>query len=146
MVDLIAADITHIPIIAAEMRPHDVVECEAFGDNPADALRKAFNRSLWSLTAIEDDEPIAMMGVISQNMIEGKGVPWMLGTEAIYNNPRPIVTFGKPVISMMRETFSSLENLVSMDNTRAISFLQHFGWKISQDVYTVGDVQFVRFS
>lgn len=135
----------HIPHLAANMRAHDRRECAAFGKAPYTALEHALKSSLWALTAMED-EPVAMLGVSPRSMIEGIGVPWMLGTERIYDSGRALVALVPPVVAEMRASFERLENVVSKDNDRAISFLRHFGWRVSDEVVPVGGVEFVRFS
>lgn len=142
---LVAADPAHIPHLAATMRPVDVVEVGAFGRSPEGALRHSLASSLWALTVFENGDPIAMLGVTPKNMMLGSGVPWMLGSERIYRNARALVSLAPIVISEMRSTFPILENLVSVDNARAHSFLRHCGWQLSEEITEVGGVQFVRF-
>ena len=143
---LVAAEPSHIPALAEAMRDWDVTECAAMGHSPAEALRDGLGRSLWALTALVDDEPVAMMGVCPLSMIEGTGVPWMLGTEAVYRGARELVRYGPAIISEMEETFPTLSNFVAADNDRAIRFLKHWGWRISSKRVAVGGIDFVEFS
>jgi hypothetical protein len=142
--ELVAADSSHIDYLAANMREADVIECEAAGHSPKRALEGALRCSYWSLTAINDN-PQAMLGVGSLNMITGEGIPWMLGTEVIYDNPRLIVQWAPRVIGLMLNTFDALENLCSSDNSRALSFLKHVGFEVSPEEQEIGGVNFVRF-
>lgn len=128
------------------MRPHDVSECAAFGLRPAAALYRALASSLWALTALVDDEPHAMVGVASLSMMEGIGEPWMLGTERIYDHGRDLVRHTPAILAEMFSTFSRLENIVSADNDRAISFIRYAGFELCDDVRMVGGVPFIDFA
>lgn len=142
--NLVPAEQAHIPLIA--MRDADKRECEAFGHTPAAALENALRSSLWALTAMFDGEPHAMLGVTPLSMVEGIGVPWMLGSDRIYDSGRELVRVVPPVVAEMHESFGRLENYVSADNGRAIAFLRHFDFELSGDVRIVGGVPFLRFS
>ncbi len=142
---LIPAEQEHIPALASRMREADRIEVGAFGKTPARALRLGLSSSLWALTAIVDDEPHAMMGVSSLNMIEGVGVPWMLGSEKIYDHARDLIRYGPRIIAEMQASFERLENAVHVENVRAIRFLRHFGFTLSDEREPYGGLQFVRF-
>ena len=145
MIDLVPATALHIPFLAKHMRPDDIAECVAMGRDPAGALFHGLSSSLWALTALVDDEPHAMMGVVSRSMIEGIGVPWMLGTERVYDHARELVRFGPTIIDEMHATFGYLENIVSVDNARAQRFLTHVGFEICDVPINVGGISFVHF-
>ena len=135
----------HIPHLAENMRLDDVAECAAFGSSPAEALTSGLRGSLWALTAIED-EPVAMLGVSPKSMIEGIGVPWMLGTERVYDSGRALLSLAPPVIAEMAETFPTLENYVSATNEPALRFLRWAGFEIWPEPVQVGGVSFLRFA
>jgi hypothetical protein len=127
------------------MRDADRIEVGALGRSPEQALRAGLGASLWALTALVDEEPHAMIGVAPKNMMEGLGVPWMLGSESIYDHGRELVRYGPGIIAEMRRSFERLENIVHIENHRAIRFLRHFGWEISDEPVTIGGIDFVRF-
>lgn len=142
---LVEADSTHIPFLAEHMRPDDVRECAACGHDPFGALERSLKTSLWAITAIVDDEPHAMMGVASRNLLEGIGVPWMLGTERAYDHARDLVRYAPAIIDEMHRDFPHLENLVSADNDRALRFLRHVGFEFRSEISMVSSVPFVHF-
>jgi hypothetical protein len=143
---LTPAELAHIPPIAANMRDADRLEAAAFGQSPRRALTSALASSLWALTALVDDEPHAMLGVTPRSMFEGTGSPWMLGSERIYDHARDLVRYGPGIIAEMRSSFERLENVVHVGNHRAIRFLRHFGFDVSEQPEVYGGVEFVRFS
>lgn len=141
---LVEASYEHIPHLAQNMREADVREVRALGRSPADALKAGLDASLWALTAIED-EPVAMLGVASRSMIEGVGVPWMLGTERVYASGRALLELSPPVIGEMMATFTRLENIVDANNVRALRFLRWSGFEVGEEPIEMGGVQFLRF-
>ena len=142
---LVEASPVHIPYLAEHMRAADVEECAAYGRRPATALSSALGASLWAMTAIVDDEPHAMMGVSSLSMMGSVGVPWMLGTDRVYDHARDLARYAPLILSEMHGTFDTLENYVSTGNARALRFLRHAGFEICEGVTMVGGIPFVRF-
>lgn len=128
------------------MRDADRIEIGAFGRTPWSALRSGLAASVWALTAMVEDEPHAMLGVAPINVMEGVGVPWMLGSERIYSHARDFIRYGPDIIAEMGRGFERLENMVHVDNGRAIRFLRHFGFSFSDSRETYGGIDFVRFS
>lgn len=100
---------------------------------------------LWTLTALIDDKPEAMFGVVPLSLVESHGTPWFLGTEAIYDQGRSMLTKGRDVMAHMRRTFSRLENVVAADNARAIRMLRAWGFEVGDSQEVHGGVAFVRF-
>jgi hypothetical protein len=144
-VNLVAAEPEHIPFLAEHMREADRNECRACGRGPTEGLQSALGSSVWALTALLDGEPHAMMGVAPLNMIEGAGIPWMLGTERIYDSARLLVRHGPAIVGEMRKLFPTLTNMVAADNHRAKRFIRHFGWEINERQTIVGGVAMQRF-
>lgn len=142
---LVEARPSHIPFLAQHMRGADVLECGAFGRTPRAALSSGLGSSLWALTAIVDDAPHAMMGVTSTSMIAGLGVPWMLGTERVYDHARDLARWTPIIIGEMHKTFPVLENLVWVGNDRAIRFIRRAGFEICDAPINVGGTAFVHF-
>ncbi len=115
------------------------------GHDPKAALRAARRRSLWSLTVLADGVPIAMLGLVALNLVEGVGVPWFLGTDAVYKQGRSFLVKGLPVIAHMRQTTPTLVNLVSADNDRAIRLLKRWGFGIGDKREVHGGLDFLPF-
>lgn len=142
---LVEASPSHIPFLAEHMRSADVMECTAIGRSPQEALSTALRSSLWALTAIVDDEPHAMLGVTSRNMIEGVGVPWMLGTERVYDHGRDLLRYSPQILAEMHASFPVLENLVSADNVRALRYIRRVGFEFRLEPHIIGGIAFVHF-
>jgi hypothetical protein len=146
VIELVPASITHVGPIASRMREWDVREAAAFGHSPKQALRLGLTASLWSLTAQVDGRPEAMLGLCPASLIEGRGTPWMLGTDEVYRHGRALAAGWQPLIARMLVDCPLLENWVAAGNRRAITFLRHVGFEVGEDVREIGGVGMVRFS
>lgn len=145
MIEIVPATPAHVGTIAARMREWDRIEARAFGHSPKQALRVGLNASLWALTAKVDGRPEAMIGLTPVSMIEGRGIPWMLGTDAVYGQARGIARMMRQVVSQMRADCPRLENWVAVGNVRARSFLRHVGFGFDDEPLDVGGVDMLRF-
>ena len=122
------------------------MECEALGRKPKEALRLALRTSTSAFTALNRDRrPVAMLGVCSTNLLCGHGVPWMLGTDEVFDCGRDLLELGPRIIGSWAETFSVMENIVAAENVKAIRLLRHWGAEIGDAVETHGGVAFVPF-
>jgi hypothetical protein len=145
-IELKPARLVHTGPIAARIREMDRIECEALGKTPKAAIRWGLATSLSAYTAIGDGKPVAMIGVAAENMLEGRGTIWMLGTDDVFKSGRALMTYGPLLIEMWLERFKVIENIVSIDNARAINLLQRLGFTIDiTDVRIHGGVEFIPF-
>lgn len=145
MIDLVRASPAHVGRIANRMRASDMAECAALGLAPKQALRKSLIASVLAYTAKIDGRPEGMFGVTPGNTIEGIGHPWMLATDAAFDCARQLLTAGPGLIALMHRRFRRLENMVSVENERAIRMLGRWGFEVGDEQMMVGGVPFVRF-
>jgi hypothetical protein len=142
---LVPARLTHVGWLATNMREIDRIECEALGRSGKDALRSGLRCSLSAYTAMEGGRPLAMLGVVPVDLLSGRGVVWMLGTEDVYRHGRALLTLCPLVIGDWLETFRLLDNIISADNHRAIRLLKRLGFTVSDEAQAHGGVEFVSF-
>lgn len=116
------------------------------GRTPKQALRLGLLTSSEVWTAKVDGRPEAMFGLVITSALGGKGVPWMLGTDAIYRHPREMICHGEKVLRRWLDSTPSLSNYVSVDNARAIRVLRRWGCQIGWKVIMHGDTGFVSFT
>lgn len=118
----------------------------AFGRSPKDALRLSLRTSFHALTALDEaGNVIAMFGVAPVDMLSGKGSPWFLGTEDVFDYARDLMHRGPRIIAWFQDTFPEMQNLVSRENVKAIRLLKAWGATIDHEPQTVGGVEFVPF-
>lgn len=127
------------------MREADRTECAALGRSPKEGLRIGLRMSLNPITALVDDKPEAMFGAVPVSMVGGRAIVWMLGTDEVYRHGRALMALGPKIVDDMLSTFRSLENVVSVDNSRAIRFLARMGFHVGGPVRDYGGVGFVPF-
>lgn len=143
---LVGASLTHVGPLANNLRAIDRLECEALGRKPKEALRLALRTSLHALTALDaSGRPICMFGVCPAGLLTGNGVPWLLATDALFDHATDLMRAGPKVLRWWFETFDRLENIISVENARAIALLRHWGAEIGTDVQTLRGVEFVTF-
>lgn len=140
------AHIRHINRLANRMREVDRVECLATGRQPKQALRHCLNGSTLAWTVLKDNKPVGMFGVLPLSIIEGRGAPWFLGTDELLTGARQWIKWGPGFVEAMQGDFPRLQNIVAIDNHRAIRVLKALGFAVSTETVIVGGVAMVRFS
>jgi hypothetical protein len=146
MITLVPASPAHIGTIAARMRAADRIECVAMGLSPKGALRSGLRASSLCLTAKVDGRAEAMIGLVVANALCGEGVPWLLGTEAVYDHPRAMLRRGPRILAAMLDSTPRLSNLVAVQNIRAIRFLRRLGFAMGGEVIMHGGTGFITSS
>lgn len=144
-VELVLSRLVDVGPIASRMRAADRVECAALGRTPKEGLRIGLRMSIKPITVLIDGRAEAMMGAVPTSMIGGKALVWMLATDEVYHHPRAFALLGPRVIADMLATFRELENIVSVENERAIRFLTHIGFHVGGSVQHHRSVAFVPF-
>lgn len=115
------------------------------GRGPKTALRMSLATSLHALTALVDGKPAAMFGVSPLSMLEGKGVPWFLGTDEVLHHARELLTIGRRIVAWWHDDFAVMENIVSSENVAAIRLLKRWGADVGGKPATYGGLEFVPF-
>lgn len=88
---------------------------------------------------------LAMLGVCPVGLLSGRGTPWLLGTDAVFDHARALIDLGPKVIGWWREEFSELSNVVSSENTKAIRLLRYWGAEVGSETQMIGGAEFVPF-
>lgn len=127
------------------MRAIDRIECEAMGHSPKAALRAGLMNSSLCFTATVDGKPECMFGLVVNNALCGKGTPWFLGSDAVYEHPREMLRYGPHFVRAFCDSTPHLSNLVSCENDRAIRFLRRLGFTIEEQPVPIGGAEFLRF-
>jgi hypothetical protein len=129
------------------MREHDRRECEAFGRSPKNALRISLRTSFHALTATDEQGAVlAMFGVMAMDILGRTGSPWFLGTDRVFDYARDLMERGPRIIAWWQQDFDVMENIVSVENRKAIRLLEKWGAQIGTRTQVHGGVEFVPFS
>ena len=145
-IKIVPAELRHVGYLARHMRAIDVIECEAMGRSAKQALRVGVLTSAKAWTAMVDNRPAAMFGVIVESALTGEAVPWFLGTPEVYRHPRLLLRWGRGIIHRLHDSRLTLRNLVSAQNTQAIRLLGRWGFMVEKEEVDVRGVMFRRFS
>lgn len=140
----------HVPHLAARMRAADRREVMAsHGHNPTDALRGSLERSEAAWTLMVHGQPAAMGGVTpAGSILSLTGRPWLLGTEGLYQAPRPwLARQSRLYVDAMRRLFPRLENWCHADNSLSLRWLRWCGFVIESAPrpYGLAGEPFYRF-
>lgn len=130
MISIVAAEARHINRIAKNIAEIDELECRMLGHSPKQALRLGLRMSSICGTALLDDQPIAMFGVVPENLIEGKGSAWLLLTKKGRQQHRALVVLGKQITEILHKEAEILHNHVHASNDRAIRWLEYLGFTV----------------
>ena len=124
--------------VATHLRADDVRELRAVqGDHcdPMQALRQACAASSMLRTiSAPDGEPIALFGVAPLSLMDGRGSPWLLGTDRVAQFPRFMIEEGRKVVAQMQEYFPLLENYVDVRNRISVRWLACIGFTLDEPV------------
>lgn len=135
----------HARDLAPRLRAIDRIECEAMGRSAAQALRHGVIASARVWTALIDDVPQAMFGVVVGSAAEGEAIAWFLGSDRVGEAARCLIGRGPRIIAAMHEHGRVLRNFVSAENRPAIRLLEHWGFAVDADRIAVRGVAFRRF-
>ena len=144
-VQIVPAAFRQVNRLARDMRAVDRMECLAMGRTPKQALRHGIMASQWAQTALVDGEPCAMFGIVVTSALTGEGVPWFLGTDAVFHHGRDLIAKGPAILRRMGDSCQRLSNVVSADNSRAIRLLMRWGFTVDPEHIRVGGSAFRRF-
>jgi hypothetical protein len=118
--------------LSDRLRAADVEEIRAAsGLAPAEALRRSyeFSSHVWAVREF-DGLPIALWGVGPLSLVEGRGCPWLLATDAFEGLGPDIARLSRPLMAAMRDLYPYLENRVDTRHTKAVRWLSWLGFTI----------------
>lgn len=129
--------------LAPAMRHWDKFEA-GYTDNDlalTGVLVDSINRSSQCFAAVDSGgDVVAVFGVVDGEVM---GIPWMLATDSLYQHKRDLVKISKVYADKWGEQFPLLSNYVYEENTKAISYLKHLGFKFIKRKED-GFIQFVK--
>ena len=142
---LVPAAAHHVGPLAARLRRIDRIECAAMGLSATAALDRGLATSAQCWTALVDDLPQAMFGVVVESAATGDAVPWFLGSDEVAAHGSALVRLGPSIVRAMHRHGRTLRNYVSAENCRAIRLLTHWGFVVLPDPIPVRGVPFRLF-
>lgn len=126
--------------LAPRLRAADVEEIRAAsGLAPAEAVCRSYDFSthVWAVREFAG-RPIgpavaplvALWGVGPLSLVEGRGCPWLLASDAFEAFGLDIARLSRPLLARMRGHYPRLENRVDARHVRAVRWLSWLGFTI----------------
>lgn len=131
MVEFVQPMQRHVLELAEHIRPADRVELAACGfDDPQRAIEASLAWSTHMVAAVAEGRCGAIMGVSPLSMLEGRGSPWMLGTDLVVKHRRALMAHTPAYIRAMLHAYPHLVNYVHADNDVAVRWLRRAGFTL----------------
>lgn len=139
----------HAQYVQSRLRPNDLKECEIHNVTPFVALHApVMEKNGIALTALYDDEPVAMFGVVPFDEALGDldmGTIWMLGTNRLNHLQKSFYKTTKQFVDWAVTKYDYVENVVPLDHKRTILWLHTLGFDIGQGTVTINGTECIRF-
>jgi hypothetical protein len=140
-----------VAYLAPRLRAWDVRELRgALGAVPVEeALEQSVAISSWSQVALDDGEPVWIVGC--GTAVREYGSPWLLGTEAYARRRKAFLFHTRRFAEQMASEHAVLANYVAADNRRSQTWLKWLGFDVRPERVRLqpGGIPFnlfVRFS
>lgn len=149
-VALVKPDEDDLGYLAQQLRAADRQELAATHGAGLDLLRclqTAVSASEQAWVAVTAwGEPIAVFGVAPVSLLGGIGCPWMLGSDAVDQYAREVVTLSRRHVAQWSRRYPLLFNYVDARNLRSIEWLRRTGFVIGPaEPYGLKGEPFHRF-
>lgn len=122
--------------LGVRLRAVDVEEIRAAsGLAPLEALRRSYDLSthVWAVRARGEEAaapPIALWGIGPLSLVEGRGCPWLLASDAFETLGLDVARLSRPLVAEMRNLYPRLENRVDARHLKAVRWLSWLGFAI----------------
>lgn len=121
--------------LAANMRALDIEELAACNHfDRLKAVEDSVRSSAFCRAVLLDGQVLCIFGVAplrSYLLLEDTGVPWLLGTTALFDQRRPLIDLPPSYIAKMLEAYPRLVNFVHAANHRSIRWLRRLGFTLA---------------
>jgi hypothetical protein len=130
-VEIVEATLEHVADLAPRVREADRAEIWAAARlTPESALRDGLRVSTGAWAGLIDGEVVCMFGAAPLSILEGKGSPWMLGSDLVERHQRIFLRHSRPVVAAMRSLYPVLVNHVDDRNAAAKRWLHWLGFRL----------------
>lgn len=118
--------------LAPRLRQADLEELEAQDIGYPDViLAESVAVSAECLAFVPNGTVEALFGVADAGEF---GVPWLLGSDELFNQGRLLMTLPRPYLSRWLEKYKLLQNVVHTENIQSIRWLKRLGFTIASPV------------
>lgn len=118
----------HVDAVASHMRADDVKEVmELGGFSPFEALESSLSHPGVSFTALFDEVPAAIFGVVHPSILAAVGIPWLLGTPVLERHWRAFARASRDVMDTLKSEYPVMTNITHADNALSVRWLRWLG-------------------
>lgn len=150
-VEIVAAEIEHVYLLADVLRPGDAAELAGSGHSARKSLYRGYRNSILCRTAFVDGDIAAMWGLAvglrpGVSPLSDLAVPWLLTSAAAARVPLSFLRVAKRELALMRQHRRRLESFVAADYAQAVKLLRVLGFTVERPApIGVGGALFSRF-
>jgi hypothetical protein len=130
-----------------KLKSTDIRELEAL--HPGESMGCIIAKSIGNSTSVfvAENNKGEIWGIFGLGKEEsGVMLPWMLSTDEINANPTLTLKHAHSWLKEVQKTSYILCNIVSVENSNSIRFLEHIGFKfLTNDVHNINGVDFIMF-
>jgi hypothetical protein len=120
-----------VEFLKDKLRQDDVNEVWASNHHlPCEALYDSLKYSIFVLTVVNKDEPVAMFGINPSSLMGKKAVVWMLASDGLEKIKIRFLKHSREFISLMLSYYPYLHNYVDDRNKASIAWLLFCGAKM----------------
>ena len=132
----------HIEAMCPFIRDIDLLEVNAMGHTPLQAMKTALKQDDVTLTALDEyKEPFAMFGAGQVNKI---AYIWCLGTHGLSDNAYQFIKSSRSYVRALSKPYKCVFNFVHKDNTLAINWLRFCGAYFIRNI-EISNQPFIEF-
>ena len=139
-IEVVPAQSFHAFDLAPKLRPHDLLEIRAAGGwcRMHSLLRSLrFSRAAWA--GLVDGEVVCLFGVCDYNLLLTEGAIWLCASDKMYSHKVAFARRNKAKLKEMCQGYQRLGGFVHCENVVSIHWLKWLGFKVSDDLITIGD-------
>lgn len=131
LVDIVPATAAHAGHVAAHIRAADRAELAAMTTlEPSAAIAVSMRGGFESLAGLVDGEPVCVFGVGSRSALDGTGVPWLIGSDALERHAVPFLRRNRAIVARWLGLFDRLENWVHDEHAVSVRWLGWLGFTV----------------
>jgi len=128
---VVPSEVDMVAHVARNLRQADLDEAWAFyGRDPREMVMESFHKSHMCWTGLLAGEPVISFGCVTEDRLESRGVPWLVGTPKLEQVPFTFARLSRPFLRRMKERHICLTNHVDVRNGLAIKWLRWLGFTI----------------
>ena len=135
---------SHADRMAPHMRTPDVMEVQALGLSPLDALTHSLDNSFIAEAAVIGEEVAAVWGACAEAIAGRKAYVWMLGTDHVPRHAKALLRGSRSFVAHIHRSYPLLECLVDVRYYQAMSWARWLGFR-QVAVVSAPDTSFALF-